>query len=131
MILNLVFYISLLFGSPNTPVELDCDRFKEGTFQDFDANKKIRPIIVVREDSKQVEYNTEHQRTHELRFTWTGSCSYYLELIPNSENMDSPYLGKKLFVKILKVEGDMYKYTANFKDSKKSDAAIGWLKKIK
>lgn len=133
MILNLLLYVSLLFSSPtSSPNELDCDKFKEGTFESYDENKKKNVFVsITRSAGKQNEIHEPSDGKIELSVNWTSNCTYEMVYLSTDIESVKPFIGKKIIVDIIEIEGDYYKFSAILEGFEKLPPTIGWMKKVK
>lgn len=56
---------------------MDCSRFKDGTFQVTDAGSK-KACIIKRDGTKQTERFVESDETYEFDLHWVDDCTYTL-----------------------------------------------------
>lgn len=132
MIFSLLFYTSLLFSNPNTSLELDCDKFREGTFESYDENRKKNIFVAItRSAGKQYEVYEPTNGKIELSVNWTSNCTYEMVYLTTTIKDVEPFIGKKLIVDIIEVDGDYYKFSARFFGLKDIPPTIGWIKKVK
>ncbi len=126
LILQIVLLLNLQAAAPST---LDCNKFKEGKFSSLNAHKKDLLVSIVRSANKQTEYRETTGVTVELAVTWTSDCSYYLEYISSSDDVSKHLPGRKIFVDIIEIDGDMYKFSAKVEGFKDAPLVFGWIRK--
>ena len=102
----LVLFLSLTFSSCSSQSK-ECSKFKVGTFK-YD-NNYFSDIIIVRNDSMQIEYNSKDDVEIESDIKWISNCEYVLtyKKISNYTEKES-VIGKKIFVTILNTDKDSY-----------------------
>ena len=67
---------------------------------------------ILRNDSIQFEKSLKTGVEMTFRVTWTSDCEYYLQIIKGTEEGEKFYDNKKLFVKILDISGNSFKFSA-------------------
>lgn len=101
----LILFFSLIIGCSQQ--KKDCLKFRTGTFKYIDSD--LNHITITRNDSIQVEYNSKENTTITTSIEWTSQCEYILTY---QDVTNYPYrdeiLGKKIYVKILETDGDIY-----------------------
>lgn len=105
--------------------KMDCSKFKTGTFKYLD--KDLDHIIITRNDSIQVEYNSKDDVTITTSIEWISQCRYVLTYqdITNYQYKNET-IGKNIYVNILETEGDTYisQVSSNTTESKTSMVKI-------
>lgn len=128
-----IIYLTLLLFSLNAAAQsLDCEKFREGTFESYDENKKKNVLIAItRSADKQIEVYEPTYGKIELSVNWTSNCTYEMVYLSTTIKDVEPFIGKKLIVYITEVDGDFYKFSARIVGLKGVPPTIGWIKKIK
>ncbi len=127
-----ILCIALLLISISAEAQnLDCEKFKEGRFLTLDGNKNDVRITIVRSADKQMEYHETTGIKVELKIIWTSTCSYYLKYVSSTDDVSNHFPDRKLFIDIIEVQGNLYKYKAHLEDLEGVPPVIGWIKKIK
>lgn len=105
------FFISLLglILLTNCSSQTDCKSFKNGKFRVLDE-KLNHESIIDRNDSIQIEKNLTTGDVSEYIINWTSDCEYTLEIIKGSTETLKILNDKLVFVTIISVETDGYKF---------------------
>jgi hypothetical protein len=69
--------IILLFGCKGKPPE-NCKDFRTGKFM-FKESSVNRDLLIVRNDSIQIEYDSKEKTSIEFHIKWINECRYELE----------------------------------------------------
>lgn len=90
--------------------KIPCQKIKDGTF--YFRPQGFQELIVIRQDSIQIEINTQKKDTSFWNVQWQNRCSYTLKFIRKSSSLSNEertfYMSHISFVKILTIQKDFY-----------------------
>ena len=86
----------------------DCSNFKTGTFKY--ENPYYKDWIIIRNDSIQIEYNTNDNSKIIGHIEWTSDCTYQFTYHQVDDTYTNSIIGTKLKVNIIESSNNSYKY---------------------
>lgn len=97
--LTILFFIAFNFCTYSQ--EKKCSDFRTGTF--IYSNPLYKNWKVVRSDNEQIEIDDVEKIKLQASVDWISDCEYNLTYTKFNDSDDSPIIGKKINVKIIKV----------------------------
>lgn len=116
IILTITMIIVFLFCEGINSAQ-DCKSFRVGKFGIIVKDKVSYTIL--RNDSIQFEKSLETGVEMTFRVTWTSDCEYYLQIVKGTKEAEEFYDNKKLFVKIIDITGNSFKFSARLEGADK------------
>jgi hypothetical protein len=111
-----------------------CDQYRNGTFYyHFKIKEKISHYIMTRNDSMQIETNSESGNIAKYKIRWMDNCSYELKFIEGTEILPEKLLNlkKTMLIQTSILSGTkeyyLFKSKTNLNDLVLTDTI--WLKK--
>ncbi len=98
--------------------QADCEKFKTGTFKNYE-NGKWTKTTITRTADFQIELNKETNEESKDKVTWIDDCTYRLTSI-TYKNKPVTKTTPDLIVKIINVETDYYEVEASIEGKQPS-----------
>lgn len=105
----LFFSITSIFSQEETVI-LDCEKFRSGKYTYQEASYKS--VIVTRNTEEQVEHELISGLIVKYKIDWSSDCEYVLTQFWSNNTAVAKLNGSKIYVKIIQISGDKYKYEA-------------------
>ncbi|WP_196890127.1 hypothetical protein [Aureivirga sp. CE67] len=106
--IKVIFFLFILFSIYNYGQENKCKDMKNGTFKYTLNDYKVK---ITRNDDLQIEKDLETGMEIHTLVEWTSDCEYTLTYskVVNTSYDFSDYLGKKIYAKIISIDGNIIK----------------------
>jgi len=109
----LFFSFTSTFSQEETII-LDCKKFRSGKYTYQEASYKS--VIVTRNTEEQVEHELISGLIVKYNIDWISDCEYVLTQFWSNNIAVAKLNGSKIYVKIIQILGDKYKYEAKQND---------------
>lgn len=105
----LFFSFTSSFSQEETMI-LNCEKFRSGEYTYQEGSYKS--VIVTRNTEEQIEHELISGLIIKYKINWTSDCEYVLTQFWSNNIAVAKLNGSKIYVKIIQILGEKYKYEA-------------------